>query len=152
MSPVFRSPSELRAAIGTTIGPGNPTLVHQEMIDDFARVTGDHQWIHVDPARAATGPFGTTVAHGYLTLSLSPLLGQGLFEIEGTRLGINYGLDRVRFPAPLRVGTSVAGEAVFLKVEDLPGNGVQLTVRFTVRPEGEERPVCVSDQLRRYYW
>lgn len=141
---------ELPDAVGVRLGPTEPYTVTQSQVDLFAAVTGDRQWIHVDSARAAGGPFGGTIAHGYLTLSLvAPLLAQ-MLAISNVRNGINYGSDRVRFPAPLMVGSAVRGSGEIVDV--VTGEGwTQLAVRVTIAPDGGDRPVCVADVLLRYY-
>lgn len=146
----FASIDELRAAAGTEIGHGEWQEIDQDRIDKFADATGDHQWIHVDPERAAAGPFGTTIAHGYLTLSMLPVLTAGLAAVEGVRMGVNYGVNRVRFPAPVPVGSRIRARVDLLSVEDVPG-GVQVTALVTVQREGGDKPVCVAETLSRYY-
>ncbi len=122
----------------------------QHQVDAFAEVTGDHQWIHTDPERSAAGPFGGTIAHGYLTLSLVVALSAEVYRIEGVAMGVNYGLDRVRFPAPLRVGSRLRAGVELRDVHDVEG-GVQLLARVTVEAEGQAKPVCVADALSRVY-
>ena len=147
----FTSLDELRAAVGTDAGTSDWMTVDQKRIDLFAEATGDHQWIHVDPEKAAAGPFGTTVAHGYLTLSLLPALFAGLYAIPGLRMGVNYGLNKVRFPAPVPSGSRVRATARPLSVEDVPG-GVQITLQVTVEREGGDKPVCVAETVSRLYF
>ena len=139
----------LRDAVGRHLGHSPWLQVTQERIDLFAEATGDHQWIHVDPGRAATGPFGATIAHGYLTLSLVNNFLPQVVEVQGIAMGINYGLDRVRFPAPVRVGSRLRGGVQVLGVEDVAG-GIQAAMRVTVEIEGQDRPACVADVLSRY--
>lgn len=146
----FRSVDDLRAAVGTEIGSGEWQEITQERIDRFAAATGDHQWIHVDPERAAAGPFGSTVAHGFLTLSMIPFLVGDVTAVEGARMGVNYGLDRVRFPAPVPVGSRVRSRVELLAVDDVAG-GVQVTSRVTIERDGGDKPVCVADTLTRLY-
>jgi acyl dehydratase len=146
----FRSVDDLRAAAGTEIGHGEWQEVTQERIDQFAAATGDHQWIHVDPERAAAGPFGTTVAHGYLTLSMLPSLVDGIAAVDGVRMGVNYGLNKVRFPAPVPVGSRVRGRVELLAVDDVAG-GVQVTSRVTIERADGDKPVCVAETLSRLY-
>jgi len=141
---------ELRQAEGEDLGTSGWHEVTQQAIDTFAEVTGDHQWIHVDVERAKSTPFGGTIAHGYYTLSLSPMLSDQIFELEGFAFAINYGLDRVRFPAPLPVGSRVRMHAKLTKLEDVPG-GAQMTLEFTFEREGGEKPVCVAQELARVY-
>ncbi|MFJ5839332.1 MaoC family dehydratase [Streptomyces shenzhenensis] len=147
---IFTSPDELKAAVGEQLGYTDWLEVDQKRIDLFADATGDHQWIHVDPEKAAAGPFGTTIAHGYLTLSLLPLFGPQLLRVEGATMGVNYGTDRVRFPAPVPVGSRLRATARITGAEDVTG-GVQLTVAFTVEREGGDKPVCVAESVSRYY-
>ncbi|MBB1244014.1 MaoC family dehydratase [Streptomyces durbertensis] len=146
---VFDSPAALRAAIGTELGPGDWLEVEQERIDGFAEATEDHQWIHTDPERAAEGPFGSTVAHGYLTLSLLPALTSRVLRVEGVRMGVNYGLNKVRFPAPVPVGSRLRARVLVADVEEV-GGGVQLTATVTVEREGGDRPVCVATTVSRF--
>ncbi|MCZ0206725.1 MaoC family dehydratase [Streptomyces achromogenes] len=146
----FTSPDELRAAVGEQLGYTDWLEVDQKRIDLFAEATGDHQWIHVDPEKAAAGPFGTTIAHGYLTLSLLPLFGPQLIRVEGVKMGVNYGTNKVRFPSPVPVGSRLRATATITDVADVTG-GVQVTVAFTVEREGGDKPVCVAESVSRYY-
>jgi acyl dehydratase len=142
---------DLKARVGEEFGIGDWLEVTQERIDQFADATGDHQWIHVDPEKAKSGPFGTTIAHGYLTLSLIPALGGGTLPIgQPIKMGINYGLDRVRFINPVKVGSRVRARRTLSDVSEVPG-GVQLKVTVTVEIEGEEKPACVAETLSRLY-
>jgi acyl dehydratase len=143
---VFEGAAEVRSAVGQRLGTSDWHEVTQEQIDGFADATGDHQWIHVDRERAAAGPFGTTVAHGFLTLSLIPRFTEQLFTVRGVRLALNYGCDRVRFPAPVPVGSRVRDTAELTEVVDSE-RGLRLTVRHTIEIEGGERPACVADTL-----
>jgi acyl dehydratase len=147
---VFSSVEDLAKAVGETIGPGEPVAVEQDRVNLFADATGDHQWIHVDPERAAAGPFGGTVAHGYLTLSLIPVLMQELYRVEGVRMAVNYGLNKVRFPAPVRVGSAVRASVELLSMEPVAG-GYQLAARVTVTADGAGKPCCVAETLSRVY-
>lgn len=147
---IFTSPDELRAAVGEQLGYTDWLEVDQKRIDLFAEATGDHQWIHVDPEKAAAGPFKTTIAHGYLTLSLLPLFGPQLMRVEGVTMGVNYGTNKVRFPAPVPVGSRLRATARITGVEDVTG-GVQVAVAFTVEREGGDKPVCVAESVSRYY-
>jgi acyl dehydratase len=147
---VFTSAAELTAAVGERLGPGEWLEVDQRRIDLFAEATGDHQWIHVDPVRAADGPFGTTVAHGYLTLALLPALLPGVLRVEGAAMGLNYGTDRVRFPAPVPVGSRLRASAEVRGATAAGENGVQLALLVTVEREGGGKPVCVAEVLLRY--
>jgi acyl dehydratase len=147
---VFADLDELRAAVGSTLGPSDWITVDQAQIDGFADATGDHQWIHVDPQRAADGPFGTTIAHGFLTLSLVPVLLQSLYRIESVKMAVNYGLNRVRFPAPVPVGARLRASAEVSEVEEVQG-GVQIVMNTTIEREGGEKPVCVAETVVRCY-
>jgi acyl dehydratase len=140
----------LRQAEGEVLGTSDWHEVTQDAIDDFADVTGDHQWIHVDPERAKDTPFGGTIAHGYFTLSLAPKLTSEIFAMDGFAFAVNYGLNKVRFPAPLPVGSKVRAQARVVKLEDVPG-GAQMTLELTFEREGGEKPVCVAETLVRVY-
>jgi acyl dehydratase len=135
--------------IGDVFGPSSWIEITQEKIDAFADATGDRQWIHVDPARAAEGPFGTTIAHGYLTLSLLPVASYEVIPRKG-RMGINYGLNRVRFPAPVPVGSRLRARFEVVGHDEFEG-GAQMTMTATVEREGGEKPVCVAEVVFRYY-
>ena len=142
---------DLKALVGQDLGAGEWMEITQERIDLFADATGDHQWIHVDPERAAQGPFGATIAHGYLTLSLIPTLGGGRLPVTGAKMGINYGLDRVRFIAPVKAGSRIRARRKLLEVKE--GEGfVQLKVEVTVEIEGQNKPACVAETLSRAYF
>ena len=147
---IFRSVDELKAAVGEQLGYTDWLEIDQKRIDLFAEATGDHQWIHVDPEKAAAGPFGTTIAHGYLTLSLLPLFGPQLMGVEGVRMGVNYGTNKVRFPAPVPDGSRLRATARISAVEDVAG-GVQVAVAYTVEREGGDKPVCVAESVARFY-
>src|SRR4051812_4159728 len=140
---------ELKAAVGQE-AVSDWHEVTQDKIDEFARVTGDDQWIHVDPERAKDTPFGGTIAHGYYTLSLAPRFSYDMFTMEGIAFGLNYGLGKVRFPAPLPVGSNVRMRATLSDVSDIPG-GVQMTITQTFEREGGDKPVCVAEALSRIY-
>jgi len=141
---------EVKAHVGKELGVSEWLLVTQEKIDEFAAVTGDDQWIHVDVERAKQSPFGGTIAHGYFTLSLAPRFSYDMFSFEGFAFGINYGLNRLRFPAPLPVGRRVRMRARLLSVEEIPG-GAQLSTELTFELEDGEKPVCVAESLSRVY-
>jgi acyl dehydratase len=141
---------ELKDAEGKVLGTSDWHEVTQQDIDTFADVTGDHQWIHVDVERAKETPFGGTIAHGYYTLSLVPMLSQQVFAMEGFTFALNYGLNRVRFPAPLPVGGKVRLTAKVANVEEIPG-GAQTTMEMTLEREGGDKPVCVAETLVRVY-
>jgi acyl dehydratase len=140
----------IKGLAGQDLGTGEWMEITQERINAFADATDDHQWIHVDVERAKNGPFGAPIAHGFLTLSLLPSLSQGTTRIEGIRMAINYGLNRVRFPAPVRAGSRVRAKAKNLSVVDVEG-GVQVVNEVTVEIEGEAKPACVAEQVARYY-
>jgi acyl dehydratase len=141
---------ELRAVMGTEFGVTDWHEVTQAEVDAFADATGDHQWIHVDPERAAQSPLGGTIAHGLFTLSLAPAMTSKLLSFEGFAFALNYGYNRVRFPAPLPVGSRVRMRATLAAVEDIPG-GAQITIVQTFEREGEDKPVCVAESLARVY-
>ena len=142
--------SELSGLVGQTLGTSDWVTVDQARIDAFAHATGDLQWIHVDEQRAATGPFGATVAHGFLTLSLLPLMGGQAYAIAGTGMRVNYGLNRVRFPAPVPVGSRLRGHFKLIVCEPL-GECWQLTIEVTMECEGRDKPVCVAESLSRIW-
>jgi acyl dehydratase len=141
---------ELRAKVGEELGVSDWHEVTQDAINAFADATGDHQWIHVDPERAAQTPWGSTIAHGLYTLSLGPQFTFAMFTIEGFAFGLNYGYNKVRFPAPLPVNSRVRMRATLSSVDDVPG-GVQLTITQAFEREGEEKPVCVAESVARMY-
>lgn len=152
MKLVFSSPQEVIDNVGMKLGPTEWLEVDQERIDLFAKATGDFQWIHVDPEKAKEGPFGKTIAHGYLTMSLINMFLPDLFEAKGATMGVNYGSDRTRFPSPVPVGSRIRGVGEVIKSELIGENGVQTTIRFTIEVEGSEKPGCVSDLISRYYF
>ena len=141
---------ELKQAAGENLGTSDWHEVTQEAIDAFADVTGDHQWIHVDTERAKDTPFGGTIAHGYYTLSLAPMFMDRIFSLEGFAFAVNYGLNKVRFPAPLPVGSRVRMHARLSGLDDIPG-GAQMTVTVTFEVEGGDKPVCVAETIARVY-
>jgi acyl dehydratase len=141
---------ELNALEGKDLGTSEWHKVTQKDIDQFAEVTGDHQWIHVDVKRAKDTPFGGTIAHGYYTLSLAPMFTEQVLALDGFAFAINYGLNKVRFPAPLPVGSRVRMTARLAKLEDVPG-GAQMTLELTFERDGGEKPVCVAETLARVY-
>ena len=141
--------AELPALVGQEVATSDWLTVTQEQVNLFAEATGDHQWIHVDPVRAASGPFGGCIAHGYLTLSLVNLFLPQLIQVDNLRMGVNYGCDRVRFPAPVKVGARIRGRGEVVRVEQV-GAAVQATVRVSIEIEGSERPGCVVDTISRY--
>lgn len=141
---------EIRGYVGKEMGVSEWHDVTQAKIDAFAEVTGDDQWIHIDPERAKDSPFGGTIAHGYYTLSLAPRFSYDMFKFEGFAFGVNYGLNRLRFPAPMPVGGRVRMRAKLLAVDDIPG-GAQITTELTFERDGGEKPVCVAESLSRVY-
>ncbi len=143
---VFNGIGELEQAVGTHLGYSEWHTVTQEQIDLFAEATGDHQWIHVDPERAAQGPFGTTIAHGYLTLSLLPQLVWQVYRVDGVEMGINYGSNKVRFPSPVPSGSRVRAGVELVKLESTNA-GVQVTARVTIEREGSDKPACIAEAL-----
>jgi acyl dehydratase len=145
----FANLDELAAAKGEHLGTGDWLEITQDRIDQFADATGDHQWIHVDAERAKAGPFGTTIAHGYLTLSLIPMLGKEIYSVSGISMGINYGLGKVRFPAVVPVGSRVRASVELVDVVDKT-QGKQVTVRTTIEIEGGEKPACVAESIALY--
>lgn len=147
---VFADPSDLKQQVGSRIGPSEWFEVTQEAISGFADASGDHQWIHVDSEKAAEGPFGTTICHGLLTLALGQTLARSVYRVEGTRMGINYGLNKVRFPSPLPVGSRVRTAVDVLDVSD-HGDSWQVTTRVTTEREGAPKPVCVAESVVRLY-
>ena len=146
----FASLAEFTAAVGTELGSSQWHTVDQHRVDLFAEATGDHQWIHVDPERAKAGPFGTTIAHGFLTLSLLPVLASECYSVAGIRMAVNYGSNKVRFPAPVPVGSAVRGTAELVSTEEVPG-GVQAVVRFTIAGQDGGKPYCVAESITRFY-
>jgi acyl dehydratase len=148
---VFTGADELRGAAGEELGVSDWMTIEQKRIDAFADATGDHQWIHVDPQRAADGPFGTTIAHGFLTLSLMPHLVSQIYRVDGAAMGINYGMNKVRFPAPVPVDAKVRASAELAEVTDVE-NGLQLVLRVALQLEDSDKPGCVADWVTRVYF
>ncbi|GAB3150249.1 MaoC family dehydratase [Amycolatopsis stemonae] len=146
MTRVFSSPDEVRAALGEELGPTGWLVVEQNRIDAFAEATGDHQWIHTDPVKAADGPFGSTIAHGFLTLSLIPQFARELYNLDFGSARINYGLGKVRFPAPVPVGSRLRATATFTDLADSPA-GHTVTTRYVVELDGAAKPACVAEML-----
>ncbi len=151
MTTVVSSVGELRELTGRHLGYSEWRVITQDRVDTFADATDDHQWIHVDAERAAAGPFGRTIAHGYLTLSLLIPMWHEILQYEGLRLGVNYGLNRVRFPAPVPVGSRIRAGATLVSVEDVADGAVQLVVDFVVEREGAEKPCCIAQGMYRFY-
>lgn len=150
MPATYATIAELEPRVGQVLGTSDWITVTQERIRQFADATGDHQWIHLDPVRAAQGPFGTTIAHGFLTLSLLPEMAASAIAITGASMGVNYGLNRVRFPAPVPSGSRVRGHFKLARYEPLEG-GAQLTFEVTMEREGSDKPVCVAESIGRRY-
>ena len=151
MATVFASPDELLGAVGHHLGHSDWVTVDQARIDMFAEATGDHQWIHVDPEAAAAGPFGATIAHGYLTLALTNQLLPEVVRVENVSMGINYGANRVRFPQPVLVGSRLRVSATLTSADELPGSaGVQAVITVAVEIEGEAKPACVVESVSRF--
>jgi acyl dehydratase len=146
---VYRSTADLEAAVGRVLGPTDWLTVEQSRVDGFADDTNDHQWIHVDRERAATGPFGSTVAHGFLTLSLVPWFANQLRRVEST-MALNYGLDKVRFPSPVPVGSRLRARWTAVSVSRIGDDAAQLVSRTTVEIENAPKPACVADLVVRY--
>jgi acyl dehydratase len=146
----FENIADLKPLIGQEIAVSDWITVDQARIDKFADATGDHQWIHVDPVAAKAGPFGTTVAHGFLTLSLLPELSAKAFTIKNSRMGVNYGLNKVRFPAPVPSGSRLRGRFKVLAYQEIEG-GAQITTEVTMEREGSDKPVCVAESVARRF-
>jgi acyl dehydratase len=146
---IFANLDELAAVKGEHLGHGDWHTITQEQVNQFADATGDHQWIHVDTEKAAQGPFGATIAHGYLTLSLIPFLGKEIFRVDGLTMGINYGLGKVRFPSVVPVGARIRAGAELVELVDRP-QGKQAVLRWTVEIEGSDKPACVAETIVLY--
>jgi acyl dehydratase len=147
---IHETVAELKSLVGSQIGTSDWITIDQARIDQFAAVTGDDQWIHVDPVRAAAGMFGSTVAHGFLTLSLLPLFIRSSHKVNGARMSVNYGLNRVRFPSPVPVNSRLRAHFKLMSFEPIEG-GVQLITEVTVEREGQAKPVCVAESVGRLY-
>ena len=150
MSTVFEQPADLLGAVGQHLGYSDWVEIDQQRINLFADATGDHQWIHVDTVKAAEGPFGKTIAHGYLTLSLANLFLPQIMEVRDTSMGVNYGCEKVRFPSAVPVGSNVRGGGEVISAEEVKG-GVQVVVRMTIEVQGSDRPACVIDTISRFF-
>ena len=148
---MFKTLSDLAACVGQEVAVSDWITITQQQVDLFADATGDHQWIHVDPAKAAAGPFGGAIAHGFLTLSLLPRFFESSFEIAASRMGVNYGLNKVRFMAPVPVGSRLRARMKLLSAEPIDGSGMQMAWEVTVEREGAKKPVCVAESLVRRY-
>lgn len=151
MTTTVATVAELTALTGTHLGYSSWREVTQQQVNTFADATDDHQWIHVDAERAAAGPFGTTIAHGFLTLSLLVSMWSEILHFEGVRLGINYGLNKVRFPSPVPVGSRIRTGATLVSVETVADGSLQIVVDFIIEREGGEKPACVAQGLYRFY-
>ena len=149
---IINSFEEFEQYVGKEIGVSDYLKITQDRINLFADATLDHQWIHVDPVKAKDGPFGATVAHGYLTLSLANLFLPQLVNYENLSMGVNYGTDKVRFPAPVKVNSRVRGKGEVVAAEEIKGGGVQVVVRISVEVEGQDKPGCVVDTISRLYF
>jgi acyl dehydratase len=147
---VFNGADELKAAVGEQLGTSDWVTVEQKQIDTFAEATGDHQWIHVDAEKAKDGPFGGTIAHGYLTLSLLPVFSAQVYKVENVKMGINYGLNKVRFTSPVPVNSRLRGSFELLEVSEVK-DALQVVNKVTVEIEGSERPACVAEWVTRVY-
>lgn len=150
MTLTVHAPADLAAHIGEALGPTDWVTITQERIDQFAEATGDFQWIHVDPERAAAGPFGAPIAHGYLTLSLANLFLPELLLVEQFSMGVNVGVEKVRFPHPVRVGSRIRGRGEIVSATEV-GEGVQVVVRITIDIEDQPKPACVVDTVSRFF-
>ena len=150
MTTVFKHPSELMTKVGENLGSSEWLTIDQKRIDLFAEATGDHQWIHVDPVKAADGPFGKCIAHGYLTLSLVNMFLPEIIDVQGIKMGVNVGCGKIRFPSPVPVDSKVRGVGELVSVEEIKG-AIQSVVRVTVEIEGSDRPACVVDTISRYF-
>lgn len=150
MTVIFEKPADLTGKEGTKLGPTEWLAIEQGRVDGFAEVTGDHQWIHVDVERAKAGPFGGTIAHGYLTMSLVNYFLPQLIEVRGFAHAVNVGADRLRFLNPVKVGSRIRGVGEIVTVEEVKG-GIQSVVRVTVEIEGQDKPACVVDTISRYF-
>jgi len=147
---IVNHPHDLLTMEGTQLGPSAPMTIEQERIDQFADATGDHQWIHVDPQRAADGPFGKTIAHGYLTLSLANCFLPELLQVNNVSMGVNYGAEKIRFPSPVPVGSTIVATGEIISTEENKG-GVKAVIRITIGVEGADRPACIVDTISIFY-
>ena len=152
MPTIINGLEDLKARVGEHLGYSDYQEITQEQVNLFAEATGDHQWIHVDVERAKAGPFGGPIAHGYLTLSLGPTLAPQVYAIQGTTMGVNYGCNKVRFPAPVPVGSKVRLGIKLLNVEEVTPNGAQTTMEFSYQVEGAAKPSCVAEVIFRAYF
>jgi acyl dehydratase len=148
---ILQSLEEVKPLVGQQVAVSDWITITQEQVNLFAEATGDHQWIHVDVERAKAGPFGAPVAHGFLTLSLIPKFFESAIRIDNTRMGVNYGLNRVRFTAPVPVGSRLRARMKLLSCDPIDGNGMQMAWEVTIEREGSDKPVCVAESLSRRY-
>ena len=148
---IFQSLTELPAMVGQEVAVSDWITITQQQIDQFAQATGDHQWIHVDPERAKDGPFGATIAHGFLTLSLIPTFFDNAMEVQDTKMGVNYGLNRVRFTSPVPVGSRLRARLKLIDCAEITGNGYQMTWGVSIEREGSDKPVCIAESISRRY-
>ena len=151
MATIFENPRDLLGKEGTKLDTAEWLTIDQSRIDAFAECTGDHQWIHVDPVRAKDGPFGATIAHGYLTLSLVNLFMPQIIEVRRFSAGVNVGMDKTRFLSPVIVGSRIRGSGEIVSVEEVKGGAIQAVIRVTVEIEGQDKPACVVDTINRYF-
>ena len=147
----FETLADLADCVGQEVAVSDWLTITQEQVNRFAEATGDHQWIHVDVERAKQGPFGGPIAHGFLTLSLLPRFFESTFEVRSARMGVNYGLNKVRFTAPVPVGSRLRARMTLLAAEPVAGDGMQMTWQVQIEREGGDKPVCVAESLARYY-
>jgi acyl dehydratase len=147
----FQTLAELAACVGQEVAVSDWIEVTQERVNQFAQATGDHQWIHVDPERAKAGPFGAPIAHGFLTLSMLPVFFESSFKVTETRMGVNYGLNKVRFTSPVPVGSRLRARMTLLDARPIDNSGLQMTWSVSVEREGSDKPVCVAESLSRQY-
>ncbi len=151
MRTIFDSNDSVLSRVGQELGLSPWLTIDQSRVDQFAEATGDHQWIHVDPVRAKDGPFGATIAHGFLTLSLVSFFMPQILDLR-LKMGVNYGCEKVRFPAPVKVGSRVRGRALLVAADTTKDGGVQATIRVSVEVDGGDKPGCVVDSIARYYF
>lgn len=152
MAATFANPKEILDRVGQDVGTSDWYEVTQEKVNQFADATGDHQWIHVDPERAKQGPFGRTIAHGYFTLSLAPILMRDIVSVQGAKMGLNYGLNKVRFTNPVPVGSRVRLHAKLASAEEIEPDGIQVMYDLTFEIEGEEKPACFAQTISRAFF
>jgi acyl dehydratase len=149
---IFQTLQELALCVGQTVAISPWTEITQKQVNQFADATGDHQWIHIDVEKAKAGPFGGPIAHGFLTLSLIPMLSESAIKIEEVRMGVNYGLNKVRFTSPVPVGSRLRGHMKLLSATFIDNNGMQFAWEITIEREGADKPACIAESLARYYF